>query len=43
MTQIGQSMPEFTLASHSAGELSSEGLRGTRYVLFIYPKDDTRG
>ena len=43
MVTVGQPMPDFTLMSHSAGEVSSQGLQGTRYVLFVYPKDDTRG
>lgn len=40
---IGKPVPEFTLQSHSVGELSSAELLGTRYVLFVYPKDDTYG
>jgi len=43
MTQTGQPFPQFSLESHSAGELSTESLLGTRYIFFIYPKDDTKG
>lgn len=41
--QIGEPIPEFTLMSDTAGEVSSQSLLGSRYVIFIYPKDDTYG
>lgn len=34
--------PSFTLPS-TAGEISSDALKGAPYVLFFYPKDDTSG
>lgn len=43
MLKIGDPMPAFRLMSDTAGEISNETLRGKRYVLFIYPKDDTYG
>jgi thioredoxin-dependent peroxiredoxin len=43
MLQAGDRAPEFTLVSDKAGEVKSTGLRGKRYVLYFYPKDDTSG
>lgn len=43
MIQAGQPIPEFSLDSDSAGVVSSDGLLGSRYVIFVYPKDDTFG
>ena len=43
MLQEGQPIPDFVLPSDRVGEVSREGLLGTRYVLFVYPKDDTFG
>ncbi len=43
MLQTGQSMPDFALMSDTAGEISAQALRGTRYIIFVYPKDDTYG
>lgn len=43
MLQAGDPIPEFTLASTEGGEVSAMSLRGKRYVLYFYPKDDTPG
>ncbi len=43
MLQTGDPIPEFALASTQGGEVSSMSLRGKRYVLYFYPKDDTPG
>ena len=43
MLKVGEPMPSFTLLSDKAGEVSTEKLLGTRYVIFVYPKDDTFG
>ena len=43
MIAIGDSIPEFTLMSDTAGEVSAQGLLGKRYILYVYPKDDTFG
>lgn len=43
MLQEGKPIPAFSLPSDREGEVSSEGLLGSRYVIFVYPKDDTYG
>lgn len=43
MIQVGDPIPEFALTSDTAGEVSSQALRGRRWVLYVYPKDDTFG
>lgn len=35
--------PEFSLPVTGGGEMSSERLKGQAYVLFFYPRDDTKG
>jgi len=39
---IGSAAPPFVLAS-ALGPISPQTLRGTPYVLYFYPKDDTSG
>ncbi len=39
----GDDVPAFELQSDTEGTVSSESLRGTKYVLYFYPKDDTPG
>lgn len=39
----GDPAPPFTLEDDQGGTVSSESLRGQRYVLYFYPKDDTPG
>ena len=41
--QVGDPAPAFTLASTSGETISLASLRGTRVVLYFYPKDDTPG
>ena len=43
MLKVGEPLPGFTLMSDKAGEVSTEQLLGSRYVIFVYPKDDTFG
>lgn len=43
MLKEGQPIPSFTFPSDRVGEVSSAALLGTRYVIFVYPKDDTYG
>lgn len=43
MVKVGDPIPNFTLPSDTAGEVSSQQLLGQRYVIFVYPKDDTYG
>ncbi len=40
---IGSAAPDFSLASTSGGEVSLKSLRGSKFVLYFYPKDDTPG
>jgi peroxiredoxin Q/BCP len=42
MLKAGDRVPEFELASEN-GAVTSTGLKGRRYVLYFYPKDDTPG
>jgi peroxiredoxin Q/BCP len=39
----GDAAPPFSLADDAGATVSSESLRGRRYVLYFYPKDDTPG
>ncbi len=39
----GDAMPEFSLPTDGGGEIGSQALLGSAYVLFLYPKDDTSG
>jgi peroxiredoxin Q/BCP len=41
--QPGQPAPAFSLARDGGGTVRSEDLRGQRYLLYFYPKDDTPG
>lgn len=41
--RIGDAAPSFVLQDDSGTVISSESLRGSRYVLYFYPKDDTPG
>ena len=43
MLDVGASIPEFSLKASDGRMVSSESLRGQRYVLYFYPKDDTPG
>lgn len=43
MIAVSDPIPDFTLMSDKVGEVSAQGLRGKRYVLYVYPKDDTYG
>ncbi|WP_438447713.1 thioredoxin-dependent thiol peroxidase [Gorillibacterium sp. sgz5001074] len=38
---VGQTVPDFTLASTSGQEVSLSGYRGRKVVLYFYPKDMT--
>jgi peroxiredoxin Q/BCP len=41
--KAGEKAPAFKLASSEGGEVSLSGLKGQRFVLYFYPKDDTPG
>jgi peroxiredoxin Q/BCP len=43
MLQVGDPAPELGLESDTGGTLHLAALRGTRLVLFFYPRDDTPG
>jgi peroxiredoxin Q/BCP len=43
MLQTGDVVPDFSVESDSAGTIDSQALRGQRYVIYFYPKDDTPG
>lgn len=43
MLQVGDPVPDFALASDTAGTVKASELRGQRYVLYFYPRDDTPG
>lgn len=40
---VDRPVPDFTAASTGGGEFSLSGLRGTKVVLYFYPKDNTPG
>jgi peroxiredoxin Q/BCP len=40
---VGNPVPPFTMTADDGSVVSSESLRGRRYVLYFYPKDDTPG
>lgn len=39
----GDKAPDFTAASSDGKQVSLEGLKGKRVILYFYPKDDTPG
>ena len=39
----GDKAPAFKLATDGGGQVSLSGLKGTPFVLYFYPKDDTSG
>ena len=39
----GDHFPEFDLPTDGGGHVSSMGLKGKPFVLYLYPKDDTTG
>ena len=43
MIQAGDQAPGFELPSDTGETYSLDGLRGTRVILYFYPKDDTSG
>jgi peroxiredoxin Q/BCP len=43
MLKPGDKAPSFKLASTGGGEVSSSDLKGRKFVLYFYPKDDTPG
>ena len=43
MLKIGDAAPAFELASDTGKTVRSSSLKGQRYLLYFYPKDDTPG
>ena len=43
MLQVGDNAPFFELESTDGGKISSNDLKGVKYVLYFYPKDNTSG
>lgn len=43
MIEVGQSAPDFELATQSGEKVRLEDFRGQTVVLYFYPKDDTPG
>jgi peroxiredoxin Q/BCP len=40
---VGDAAPPFEMRADDGSAVSSEAMRGSRYVLYFYPKDDTPG
>ncbi len=40
---VGDRAPSFKIATDGGDQLSSSGLKGTPYIVYFYPKDDTSG
>ncbi|MEP3244999.1 MAG: thioredoxin-dependent thiol peroxidase [Sneathiella sp.] len=43
MTEEGNTVPDFSMSTDTAGDVSSNSLNGEKYVIYFYPKDDTPG
>lgn len=43
MTEEGNAVPDFNMPTDTAGDVSSDSLKGEKYVIYFYPKDDTPG
>src|SRR5665213_436841 len=41
--EAGDKAPSFKVATDGGGTISSSGLKGSPYVVYFYPKDDTSG
>ncbi len=43
MTEEGKTVPAFEMPTDTAGTISNASLKGEKYVIYFYPKDDTPG
>ena len=41
--EAGDAVPPFEMAADDGSVISSEAMKGSRYVLYFYPRDDTPG
>ncbi len=41
--KVGDKAPEFNSINQNSEPISSESLKGTKYIIFFYPKDNTPG
>lgn len=41
--EVGDEAPDFMMTADDGGAVSRDALRGRRYALYFYPKDDTPG
>jgi peroxiredoxin Q/BCP len=41
--KVGEQAPQWQMSTDDGGVVRSDDLRGERYVLYFYPKDDTPG
>jgi len=41
--KVGDSAPKFTAINQNSESISSESLKGSKYIIFFYPKDNTPG
>ncbi|MFA6046450.1 MAG: peroxiredoxin [Phycisphaerales bacterium] len=42
LIDIGQAIPDFKSTDHTGAPVSRDALSGSRFVLFFYPKDDSK-
>lgn len=42
LIEVGQPSPKFAAVDHTGAPVSAAALKGQRYVLFFYPKDDSK-
>jgi thioredoxin-dependent peroxiredoxin len=43
MIEVGQAAPDFSLTDQAGNTVTLEGCKGTPFILYFYPKDDTPG
>ena len=43
MLEAGEKIPNFTLIDDTGEKISSKSLKGQKFILYFYPKDDTPG
>jgi thioredoxin-dependent peroxiredoxin len=43
MIEVGQAAPDFSLTDQAGKTVTLDGCKGTPFILYFYPKDDTPG